>query len=78
MAVPKPMLTEFGIHYRLESCVPLKRIQRQERQDIRKAICANLSRLANRPKRNDSRHFMKCTRESARHVLLEPGYKIKL
>ena len=20
MAVPKPMLTEFGIHYRLESC----------------------------------------------------------
>ena len=21
MAVPKPMLTEFGIHYRLESCV---------------------------------------------------------
>ena len=25
MAVPKPMLTEFGIHYRLESCdTPLK------------------------------------------------------
>ena len=23
MAVPKPMLTEFGIHYRLESCVSL-------------------------------------------------------
>ena len=22
MAVPKPMLTEFGIHYRLESCEP--------------------------------------------------------
>ena len=21
MAVPKPMLTEFGIHFRLESCV---------------------------------------------------------
>ena len=23
MAVPKPSLTEFGIHYRLESCDPL-------------------------------------------------------
>ena len=25
LAVPKPMLTEFGIHYRLESCVVLIR-----------------------------------------------------
>ena len=24
MAVPKPMLTEFGIHYRLESCAHQK------------------------------------------------------
>ena len=23
VVVPKPLLTEFGIHYRLESCVPM-------------------------------------------------------
>ena len=28
MAVPKPMLTEFGIHYRLESCVVLSEARR--------------------------------------------------
>ena len=28
MAVPKPILTEFGIHYRLESCVVLSEARR--------------------------------------------------
>ena len=29
MAVPKPMLTEFGIHYRLESCVVCSHVMKR-------------------------------------------------
>ena len=49
MAVPKPMLTEFGIHYRLESCVlhslgKLFHIQKLVPVQLRIALCTHKGR----------------------------------
>ena len=49
MAVPKPMLTEFGIHYRLESCALLQVIMNvQTSVDLReKSVDGIFSPISN-------------------------------